>query len=164
MPTLGALITDAQLAERQPVTARLLRAMRGHTRSLGIKQFNIPGGAFLAQDNDTAFATLVTVPLYVPDSLIGDGGTKLTLFDVLGRAVPTVVIPRSQTYRLKIGADTGTEIINRGTGSLLMDLEITWTPSGNADVSVLIEGKVASGSNTCEASWTGYGIVEQVNA
>lgn len=150
--TVGAEIIDTQIAERKPVTARLMRALRNNV----LGSTTLRANAWVSQSdttNSTSYVSLWTVEVYVPDIVVGASGTKLTLTDVFVHTLPTAVIPRGTLFKIVIGGSESAVYTHRGTASELVDAEITWTPTGNTTVTVDLQAKVETASNDGQVGW-----------
>jgi hypothetical protein len=167
--TIGGEIVDGEIDARSPLTARLMRKLRGNLKGNGFRLV-----WSLAHSGNTelgSWTTVETTWFYIPDCCVGDSGTTLTFADCSTHTAGPggdAEIPRGSHYRLKIGTDYSDTYTQRGTGTTIRDFEITWTPTGDAAVTVEIQAYVenTSAPNQAQFSWGlgNYGLIEAVYA
>ena len=165
MSTLGALIVDAQLAERQPVTARLMRAMRGLHRALG-SRLGFSPAASGSSVSGTTMTTSLSVPLYLPDCCVGTLGTRLVIYNFGTTLVPGgSPIHNQRSGRLLIGATTSATFVHVGTSTTYEpEIDVTFVPgASNTEITIEFQG-TCQPINTMSCSWLGSWFLEQVNA
>jgi len=145
-------ITDAQLTAYRPYLARWVAGVRdnldavaqrvvlAHGPATGGPTFGISGGSYGTPGD--------LLRIYIPDFLVGTGGTRLT---ALGRIF--VEVGDELHFRLEAGGEVGEEqIAFGGLGGVYrnVDNSVTWTPTKDAIATIQANSYVALGASS---SW-----------
>ena len=160
--TVGIEISDSRIAAGKPVTSRLMRAYRDNINILTQVHARATGSGFLGGTSSDSWDTLFTFALFVPDTVIGSGGTRL----VLDGAWTSMFAPLAQpaqpptTYyiRLVIDGNYGITYTSDAVGYVSgVQFEITWTPSANTTVDVELAGAVVNTYNSVGVTFNNSG-------
>jgi hypothetical protein len=140
-------IPDAMIAAYMPVTGRLMQRYRNNLMAIPYVSLANTHGDLSGTTTSTSYVTLFTVRLFVPDFVIGAGGTRLEFFVKMAVSGGT---PPSYNSRasFKIGANTSAE--HSGGPSETSILALDWTPTGNTVVDVEFQGKSIDSGHTTE--------------
>lgn len=93
-------ITAPEIAAFKPVTARLMRKYRDNLQDCRQMQINNHMGGFSGTTTSSSATTLVTLRLFIPGCMVGDGGVRLT-FGAWGSGTS------NSRFTIVVGATTG---------------------------------------------------------